>query len=141
MRIRNLIRQHLASALAIFVGVLTAVFAAHSADTKTEKTRGLNVTREVRLQSSATVLSKDGKVRPVKAALRRWIIPGKQLAELDERGFLLIQLRGGKVTVTIDGKEQKHAPGDFWVVPANSRMTIQVTTETAGLDVLSLDIR
>ena len=103
--------------------------------------RGVNVTQQARMESSATLVGKDGKPRPVKAALRRWVIPGKQRAELDERGFLIIQLRGGKVNVTMDGKEQKHVPGDFWVVPANSKMSIQVLTETAGLDVLSLDLK
>ncbi len=136
--IRRLFSMTLAIPLCVMAGNNFADAAAK--DTGKPNT-GVNVTQQVRLESSVTVLGKDGNPRPVKAALRRWVIPGKQRAELDEHGFLLVQLRGGKVTVTMDGKEQKHVPGDFWVVPANSKMSIQVLTETAGLDVLSLDLK
>ena len=142
MESTTMIRRFVLIAIASSILFTTATLLAKPAAKDVgQSSRGVNVTQQARMESSATLIGKDGKPRPVKAALRRWVIPGKQRAELDERGFLIIQLRGGKVNVTMDGKEQKHVPGDFWVVPANSKMSIQVMTETAGLDVLSLDLK
>lgn len=69
------------------------------------------------------------------------MIAGKRKVEISEPGFLLVELRGGNVSTVIDGKEEKRVPGDFWTVPAQGKMTIQVTGESAGLDVLALTMK
>ncbi len=100
-----------------------------------------DLTRRDRLEAATTVMNKEGKPLPVNGTLRHWIIPGKRTVEISEPGFLLVELRGGKVNTVIEGKEEKRVPGDFWTVPANGKMTIQVTGESAGLDVLSVAVK
>ena len=102
---------------------------------------GHDLTRRDRLEAATTVMNKEGKPLPVNGTLRHWIIPGKRTVEISEPGFLLVELRGGKVSTVIDGKEEKRVPGDFWTVPAKGKMTIQVTGESAGLDVLSVTMK
>jgi quercetin dioxygenase-like cupin family protein len=99
-----------------------------------------NMETRDKYQGSATVL-KNGKPVPVRAAIRQIIVQGHQhVAELPARGFLLLQLRGGKITAVINGKEEKHVAGDFWVVPANAKMSLDATGETATIEVVSLDV-
>jgi quercetin dioxygenase-like cupin family protein len=99
-----------------------------------------NMETRDKYQGSATVL-KSGKPVPVRAAIRQIIVQGHQhVAELPARGFLLLQLRGGKITAVINGKEEKHVAGDFWVVPANAKMSFDATGETATIEVVSLDV-
>jgi quercetin dioxygenase-like cupin family protein len=92
-------------------------------------------------RGSAMVLSKNGRRETVRVTIDLWTILGEQkIAEFQEHGFLLVQLLGGKATTVIDGKEQKRLKGEFWVVPANSRMSILTTGETASLEVTRLSI-
>ena len=99
-----------------------------------------NMETRDKYQGSATVL-KSGKPVPVRAAIRQITVQGHQhVAELPARGFLLLQLRGGKITAVINGKEEKHVAGDFWVVPANAKMSFDATGETATIEVVSLDV-
>jgi quercetin dioxygenase-like cupin family protein len=94
-----------------------------------------------KFQGATTLLDKSGKPRMVRAAVHHWTILGEQrIPEFEERGLLLVQLLGGKVTTVIDGKEQKRSKGEFWVVPANAKMSIHATGETATLDVTVLNI-
>jgi len=83
------------------------------------------------------LLDMSGKSKNVRVAVHQWTILGEQrIPELQERGFLLVQLLGGKVTTVIDGKEQRRAKGEFWIVPANAKMSIHATGETATLEVM-----
>jgi quercetin dioxygenase-like cupin family protein len=91
--------------------------------------------REI-FRSTATVLDKFGKPRTVQMAIHRWTILGEQkIPEFQEHGFLLVQLLGGKASTVIDGREEKRSKGEFWAVPANSKMSIHTTGETASLEV------
>jgi quercetin dioxygenase-like cupin family protein len=92
-----------------------------------------------RFVGSATLKTAGGQTRQVRATIRRWSLPGKQrVPALPESGFVLLELRAGKVTVTIDGKEEKHTTGDIWTVAANTKMSLEVTGEAATLDTVSL---
>jgi|SRR5271154_1315544 len=94
-----------------------------------------------KFQGAATLLDMSGKSRNVHVAVHQWTILGEQrIPEFQERGFLLVQLLGGKVTTVIDGKEQRRAKGEFWIVPANAKMSIHATGETATLEVTIVNI-
>jgi hypothetical protein len=91
-------------------------------------------------QAAPTVL-KDGKSVPVRARLSQIVVAGREpLTDLPTHGFMLMQLRGGKVSITINGKEEKHVNGDFWVVPANAKISISATGETATVEIISLSL-
>lgn len=91
--------------------------------------------------SNATLTDKQGKAQEVRATVSRWIIPPhKSVAEFPEHAFLLIQSRGGRVVTVIDGKEEKRAHGDYWVVPAGAKMSIQCVGEACTLDVMTLSL-
>ena len=115
-----------------------------AATTLAQKQEGINtatIQRSEKFQGAATLIDKGGKPRMVRASVHQWTILGDQLIpEFHERGLLLVQLLGGKVTTVIEGKEQKRASGEFWVVPANARMSIHATGETATLEVTVLSI-
>ncbi len=89
----------------------------------------------------ATLMGKQSKPREVRAAMVRWVVrPGQRIAEFPEHAFLLIQMRGGTVTTVIDGKEDRHVTGDFWVVRAGAKMSIQCIGEAATFDVMTLSL-
>jgi quercetin dioxygenase-like cupin family protein len=115
-----------------------------AATTLAQKQEGINtatIQHSEKFQGGATLLDKGGKPRMVRASVHQWTILGDQLIpEFQEHGFLLVQLLGGKVTTVIEGKEQKRSSGEFWVVPANARMSIHATGETATLEVTVLSI-
>jgi quercetin dioxygenase-like cupin family protein len=60
---------------------------------------------------------------------------------LPESGFLLVTVRAGKVTTTINGQTQQRRTDDFWTVPENTRMSVEASGEAALLEVLSLSVR
>jgi hypothetical protein len=95
--------------------------------------------RRGRFEGSVKLRTKAGRATQVGAVLHQWSIPGKQRVAIPEHGFLLVELRAGRLTTTIDGKELERRAGDFWTVPAKVRMWVTVTSESAVLDVMSLD--
>jgi len=79
--------------------------------------------------------------RPINAriAIRDWQIHGQQKIErFPETGTLIVQLQSGKVTTTIGGATAKREPGEHWTVPAGTPMSIQVTSESALLHIVSI---
>ncbi len=130
---RRTIRVPLLIALGLVSSAITAWSQQRPAANPNMETRD-------KYQGSATVL-KSGKPVPVRGAIQQITVQGHQhVAELPARGFLLLQLRGGKITAVINGKEEKHVAGDFWVVPANAKMSFDATGETATIEVVSLDV-
>jgi hypothetical protein len=59
-----------------------------------------------------------------------------KIERFPERGFMVVQLHSGAVTVTINGKAEQHKGGDFWTVPAGAAMSVLVTSESAFLQAL-----
>jgi mannose-6-phosphate isomerase class I len=90
-------------------------------------------------QASTTLLNKSGHARRVQVAAHRWEVVGRrQVAAFPEHGFLIVQLTGGRATTTIQGQQVRRHPGEFWIVPANATMTVDVTAETATLEVANV---
>lgn len=95
-----------------------------------------------RFQGDAHFKSKDGRTRDAQVTIRQWTIPPKQKVDsLPERGFLLVTVRAGKVTTTINGQQQQRRTDDFWTVPENAKMSVEATGEAALLEVFSLSVR
>lgn len=135
-------RRKLCAACAV-AGVMLAVCLSllRPAAAQKQETGNATVMQRSQFQASATLQDKSGKSKMVQAATHQWIILGEQrIPELPENGFLLVQLLGGNVTTTIDGKEQKRKKGEFWVVPANEKMSIHSKGETATLEVTVLSV-
>jgi hypothetical protein len=101
-----------------------------------------NLEQRNRFDGSTTLLDKTGRTETIHATIRQWVVSGHQpVRDFPEQGLLLVQLRAGKVITVIDGKEERRVSSDFWVVPSKAKMSVQVTGESANLDVLALDIR
>jgi hypothetical protein len=70
---------------------------------------------------------------------KNWGLLGRQkIAIFPEQGFLIVHLHSGRITTVIDGREEKRNAGDFWTVPAGSRMSVEVTSESASLETFSV---
>src|SRR6266536_2173225 len=92
-----------------------------------------------RFQGKVYLRSKTARLRPLSVAVRNWQLHGAQMIEaFPEKGSLIIQLHSGKVKTMINGKEAERRQGDFWLVPAGARMSVQVISESAFLQVFSL---
>ena len=79
--------------------------------------------------------------RPVSAriAIRDCQIHGQQKIErFPETGTLIVQLQSGRITTTIGGATAERQPGEHWTVPAGTSMSVQVTSESAVLHVVSI---
>ena len=104
---------------------------------------GEETVRQVeRFRGSARLNDGAARSKNANVTVRQVSIPGKQRLDVPlDPGFRVVTLRAGKVTATIDGKEEKHDTGDIWSVKENARMTVMATGETAVLEVMSLVVR
>jgi quercetin dioxygenase-like cupin family protein len=95
-----------------------------------------------RFQGDAHFKGKDGRTRDAQVTIRQWtIFPKQKVDPLPEKGFLLVTVRAGKVTTTINGQQQERKTDDFWTVPENAKMSVEGSGEAALLEVLSLTAR
>ena len=94
-----------------------------------------------RFDGTAQFKGKGGANKDAHVTIRQWTIPGKQKMDVPEKGFLLVTLRAGKVTTTINGKEDKRRTDEFWTVPENSKMTVEAAGEAAIIEVISINVR
>ena len=88
-------------------------------------------------QSSLSLKTKAGVTRAVKVAMHTWSIDGasgRQSIRLTD--FMLFHVRGGKIRVFSDGKEEIKTTDMYWTLPAGATLTLQVKGETALLDAL-----
>lgn len=79
--------------------------------------------------------------RPISAriAIRDWQIHGQQKVDrFPETGTLIVELQSGRITTTIGGATAERQPGEHWTVPAGTLMSVQVTSESAVLHVVSI---
>jgi hypothetical protein len=94
-----------------------------------------------RLGTSANFTAKDGHSKSASVILRQVSVFGKQPVDpISEPGFRLMTLRAGKVTTTLDGKEENRNPGDIWTVPENTKFSLKVRDEAAVLDIVSVNV-
>jgi quercetin dioxygenase-like cupin family protein len=92
-----------------------------------------------RFQSKVDLRTKTGALRSHAVTIRNWQLHGTQKIDIfPEKGSLIIQLHSGKVKTLINGKETQHKMGEFWFVPAGARMSLQVVSESALVQVFSL---
>ena len=133
------------SSLYPVVAFLLLVYASSVGMARAQKTpNSPNLEQRNRFDGSTTLLGKAGRTETIHVTMRQWVVSGRQPVRdfpgFPGHGFLLVQLRAGKVITVIDGKQERRIGSDFWVVPPNSQMLVQVIGETANLDVLDLRI-
>ena len=91
----------------------------------------------VRFEQDLVVATKGAAAKKSHVLIANYAIHGSgKIERFPERGFMVIQLHSGAVTVTINGKEEQHKGGDFWSVPAGAAMSVLVTSESAFLQAL-----
>jgi quercetin dioxygenase-like cupin family protein len=135
--------QSLARAAAVvFVlgaGTLAAMPQKPSSKNQAEARAMERLSRTDRFVGSVTMKNKAGKSVLMHVSVRTWgIAGGREAIRLPEQGFVIIQLHSGKLTTIIDGKEQDREEGEFWVVAPGVQMTIEVKSEEAVLQAMTL---
>jgi len=97
------------------------------------------LSRTDRFLGSVTLKNKAGKSVPLKVSVRTWgITGGREAIRVPEQGFVIVQLHSGKLTTVIDGKAQERGEGEFWVVGPGTQMAVEVTSEAAVLQAMTL---
>lgn len=92
-----------------------------------------------RFDGKTAFRTKQGKSKELHVVIRNWEIHGRQRVEkFPEEGFAVIHLHSGSVTTVINGKAEKRGGNAFWTVPAGSSMSVQVTSESALLEVMAI---
>lgn len=93
-------------------------------------------------QSPLSLKTKAGKTVTLKVGMHTWSIDsalGRQTIRTAD--FTLFHLRGGKIKVLIDGKEEMKTPDSYWTLPSGATLTMQVKGETALLDAMTVATR
>lgn len=97
------------------------------------------VTSIERLETSAKFMAKDGQAKVASVTLRQVSVYGKDpLDPISGPGFRLMTLRAGKVTTSLDDREQKRNPGDIWTVPESAKFSLRVQGEAAVIDIITV---
>lgn len=84
-------------------------------------------------QYSSTVQAKGKQVR---VAIDSWTIVNRQKIEaldLPLKGTTLVEVRTGSLLTTINGRQEKRRAGDFWIVPAGTKMALETENDTASI--------
>lgn len=130
----RLIRRIVPHAAASF-GII--VLAAQQAPTQPPAESVPVLESSVRFEQDVEVPTKGAAAKKSHVLISNYAIHGAgKIERFPERGFMVIQLHSGAVTVTINGKAEQHKGGDFWTVPAGAAMSVQVTSESAVLQTL-----
>jgi hypothetical protein len=121
-------------------GVAPRVAAQEKAASKEALVDPLKVFRATEaFQVPLALKTKEGKTAAFRVGLHTWSIDGAlgwQSIKISE--FTLFRVRGGKIRVLLDGKEEMKSADDYWSVQAGSTVTLRVKGETALLDVLTI---
>lgn len=90
-------------------------------------------------QSPLSLTTKAGKTMALKVGAHTWSIDG-ELGRQNIRvtDFTLFHVRGGKIRVFADGKEELKSADMYWTAPAGATVTLQVKGETALLDAITI---
>jgi hypothetical protein len=73
------------------------------------------------LQDQLSLKTKQGKAVALKVAVHTWSIDGalgRQAIHLDD--FTLFRMRGGKIKMVVDGKEEVKSADSYWTMPAGA---------------------
>jgi hypothetical protein len=115
--------------LMLAVGALQAV---PTAELRSSETR-------VRLEQSLSIRSREAAARPVVISLRDWVVRNGQTASLPAGGMLLMHLLGGgPVFTTVDGVRTERHDDEFFVVPADSALSVETGRETCVFTLLEV---
>lgn len=93
-------------------------------------------------QVPLTLKTKQGRAITLNVGVRTWSIDGslgRQTIRIND--FTLFQMRGGKIKVLMDGKEEIKGADAFWTMPAGSILTFEVKGETALLDAMTVSTK
>jgi hypothetical protein len=93
-------------------------------------------------QGPLSLTTKQGKAVSLKVAVHKWSIDGslgRQTVHVDD--FTLFQVRGGKIKMLVDGKEDVKSADAYWTVPAGATFTFEVKGETALLEAMTVSTR
>lgn len=71
--------------------------------------------------------------------IKNWMIDGGQtVEEFPERGFLVMQLRGGELTTIINGEEQERGEDEFWTVPEGATLVMVTGDDSAVIQTVAI---
>lgn len=122
----------------IFTATPSAVAQVQRADVPTEDAAALRKPFE-RFEGTVTLRMKDGKVKQLQVVARNWIIDNRRnIASFPDKGFMIVELRGGDLTTVIDGKRQKRKEGEFWTVPTGSSMGVETDNDSAVIQTFAV---
>ena len=92
-----------------------------------------------RFEGTVELRPREGTARRVRVVMRNWIIDNRrQISRFPEEGFLIVQLRAGKLTTTIEGKRAERTEDEFWTVPAGSVMSIETGNDSAIIQTVAI---
>ena len=92
-----------------------------------------------RADETLAVTGRDGREQALRVVLHEWtLVAGGDVPRFPADGDLLVHLRAGRVTTTIDGQSTPRSEGEFWLVSAGKAMTVRVTTEMATIETTSV---
>jgi hypothetical protein len=80
----------------------------------------------------------------VQVSIHNWIINGGQkIAALPfpAQGYLITQLRGGKLTTIINGQRQSRREDEFWTVPSEKLMGLETDNDSAVIQTVVIRAR
>jgi hypothetical protein len=95
------------------------------------QTRSPDVQRIERFRGSVRLAGKE-----VRVAIDTWLLPNATTIEnlqLPLHGNTVMELRGGSVFTSIDGKRLKRSPGDFWTVPPTAPVRLETENDSAAV--------
>jgi hypothetical protein len=93
-------------------------------------------------QGPLTLKTKRGRAITLNVGVRTWSIDGslgRQTIRIDD--FTLFQMRGGKIKVLMNGKEEIKSADAFWTLSPGSILTFEVKGETALLDAMTVSTK
>jgi len=125
--------QALGTALAVCLWSFNACAQATSSDATTQ----LAPLR--RADETFALTGRDGRAQALRVSLHEWtLVAGRDVPRFPADGDLLVHLRAGRVTTTVDGQSTARSEGEFWLVPAGKAMAVRVTTEMATIETINM---
>jgi hypothetical protein len=94
-----------------------------------------------RKRFSGQVLAGLTRRRPIPLDYQVWsVVPGAKLSALPLRakGYLVLELRGGKLATVINGTRQERHEGEFWVVAPDETMELQTGDDSVVIQSILL---
>jgi len=91
-----------------------------------------------RFDTTLSLTARNGQGKTLRVVVRNWIIDSRRtIAAFPERGFMVVELRGGDLTTVIGGQRQRRSEGEFWSVPAGTPMGVETGNDSAVIQTVS----